>query len=59
MLTINMATSRYIVILLISYKDLELVSSTQNLAKNMLAMIVIHHTSVHHTIVIKFHFDNT
>ena len=54
-----MATSRYIVILLISYKDLELVSSTQNLAKNMLAMIVIHYTSVHHTIVIKFHFDNT
>ena len=59
MLTINMATSRYIVILLISYKDLELVSSTQNLAKNMLAMIVIHHTNVHHTIIIKFHFDNT
>ena len=41
-----MARSSYIVILIKSYKSLELVSSLQHSAKNMLELFVIPHTSL-------------
>ena len=41
-----MVWSRYIVVLIISSKGLELVSSLQHWTKNMLEMFVIQHTSI-------------
>ena len=43
---LKMARSCYIVILIKSKKSLELVSSPQRSAKNMLEMFVIYHTSI-------------